>query len=182
MSRFRGVLVGCIIVLTLGMGGCRSARLPSRQVLQSGCHVWYDFDGPGRSSAGTYVSVQPDNSSKIYHNSVRDGAVLLPSQQIEWDGDIIGTFDGRRVVISRGDPPEPYYYTDIKPSSLQLSVRWVVDDSEHIDLERSRGCTAEQTALAVAPLTLVVSNALIRPPAKPWKGTDWDRPEVDPNF
>jgi hypothetical protein len=140
-----------LVLLTAGCG----YTLPPAEQLQQGCHVWYRHKGSAR---GVSARVDRDGAAQIQGGSATQARMVDGS--IELDGTAIGKLDGRRVLVGEGNPFEAELYVDLATDARQLPVRFIKGDVTAFSIERSAGCSVQQTALGAAPVVVVTREAI----------------------
>ena len=153
VKRLCGAL--CLVLAAGLLAGCvGAAKLPPPAGLESGCHVWFVWD----VDAGTGVSseVHADGTSTVRLRRTSEGARLAGGGKILWDDEVIAKIDGSRVLLGYGDPFEVELFADLLPPSPVLLVRDQETGKPWREFRRSAGCTAEQSAVGVAPLNRII--------------------------
>jgi len=142
-----------LLLLTCGCG----YKLPPKEVLQQGCHVWYSHNNSRR---GVSAEVRSDGVAVIQAGREELLARLLDNGDITLEGEVVGKIEGERVVIGDEQPFEPELYVDLGGDAPFLLVRWFKGAEPYVHIERSAACSLRETALGAAPVVLETRDAM----------------------
>jgi hypothetical protein len=132
--------------------GCGAAKLPPREQLERGCHVWFTSDG----KYGIFAEVTQAGVATVQRRAQTTKAFLSPSGEVilEWGRNIpVARVEGQRMLVTDlGEQFTPAFFGHLDPLSTEIPFWHVESQQPWTKLYRSPSCTPTQVAVGAGPV------------------------------